>query len=113
MSPNAGGGGGVAGSQLYTGAQLNFGDLILYLTYSKCVKTTCPRRSSPPTSGRERPPPHCRQSPGGRTGGWAPASARHRPDLLGHSPHSSTPRGRRKGLTEEEQDIIVIVEVTL
>jgi hypothetical protein len=39
MSPNAGGRGGVAESQLYTGAQLNFGDLMPYLTYGKCVKT--------------------------------------------------------------------------
>ncbi len=37
MSPNAGGRGGVAGcqpvsTQLYTGAQINFGDVTLYLT---------------------------------------------------------------------------------
>ncbi len=39
MSPNAGGGGELRGLsaneyvQLYTGAQINFGDLTLYLTY--------------------------------------------------------------------------------
>jgi len=39
MSPNAGGGGGVAGSQsmstaVYTGAQINCGDLTPYLNYA-------------------------------------------------------------------------------
>ncbi len=33
MSPNAGGGGW--GVQLYTGAQIHFGDLTPYLTYAK------------------------------------------------------------------------------
>jgi hypothetical protein len=41
MSPNAGEGGGVAGSQpisvqLYTGSQINFGDLTPYLSYGSC-----------------------------------------------------------------------------
>ncbi len=32
--PKCGGGGGFAGSQLYTGAPINFGDLTRYLTYA-------------------------------------------------------------------------------
>jgi hypothetical protein len=39
MSPNAGGGGGLQVLsqivQLYTGAQINFGDLTPYLTYAR------------------------------------------------------------------------------
>jgi hypothetical protein len=39
MRPNAGGGGQLLGlsqwAQLYTGAQINFGDLTPYLTYGK------------------------------------------------------------------------------
>jgi hypothetical protein len=42
MSPNIGGGGELRGSQpmieqLYTGAQINFGDLTPYLTYGRQV----------------------------------------------------------------------------
>jgi hypothetical protein len=85
---------------------------------AKCVKTTCPRMSSPPTSGRERPLPRCRQSRGGHIGGWAPASARHRPDPRGHSPHSSIPRECIIGLTEEDGhrplgDVVLILKVIL
>ncbi len=50
MSPNAGGGGGVAGSQpmntaVYTGAQINFKDLTPYFTYVEfsCFSPRTPR----------------------------------------------------------------------
>jgi hypothetical protein len=34
--PKCGGRGGVEGSQLYTGDQINFGELTLFLTYDRC-----------------------------------------------------------------------------
>ncbi len=56
MSPNAGGGGEVRGLsqwvQLYTGAQINFGDLTQYLTYDSSTRASGLRSYDLPYANR-------------------------------------------------------------